>query len=464
LRRLLSSAKFDGIDVSCKYRSIALEISNPMSLMPKHLPNTLKPKARNSSRKTPLRQWCFFASLTIALLSGCQEQPKPSSTATPTAMTTPKAATNTKDKAPEGVLERVKARGKLICGVNGKLSGFSYVDDKGVWSGLDVDYCRAIASAVLGDAKAVEFKPLLAKDRFTAIQNGDIDVLMRNTSRTLTRDATDNISFAPTTFFDGQGVMLRIGTKPTASSSSPSPSSSPTASPSASPSPTSTPPDKDSKSDKQTPKTSEAPKTSEESAIALKELTDKKICVETGLNATNLESTFKEANIAIAPIILPDLDGVLSAYTKGDCDAISSEKSQLAAWRSKLPRPADHKILDLSLSREPLSPAIIGNDDRWRDVVTWVVYATFYAEELGVNMDNYQIFKDTKNPEVARFLGTSDSLGIELGLAPDWTTQILKQVGNYSDIYNRNLAPLDIPRGLNRTWKQGGLLYSMPFR
>jgi general L-amino acid transport system substrate-binding protein len=435
-----------------------------MSLMPKHLSNTaalLKPKARKTGKKTPLRQWCFFASLTIALLSGCQEQPKPTATVTPTATATPTAIAK---KAPEGVLERVKARGKLICGVNGKLSGFSYVDDKGVWSGLDVDYCRAIAAAVLGDAKAVEFKPLLTKDRFTAIQNGDVDVLMRNTSRTLTRDVTDNISFAPTTFFDGQGVMLRVGAKPTASGSSPSPSSSPspTASPSASPSPTSTTPD--SKIEKQTPKTSEAPKTSEESAIALKELTDKKICVETGLNATNLESTFKEANIAIEPIIQPDLDGVLSAYAKGDCDAISSEKSQLAAWSSKLPRPADHKILDLSLSREPLSPAIIGNDDRWRDVVTWVVYATFYAEELGINMDNYQIFKDTKNPEVARFLGTSDSLGIELGLAPDWTTQILKQVGNYSDIYNRNLAPLDIPRGLNRTWKQGGLLYSMPFR
>jgi general L-amino acid transport system substrate-binding protein len=359
----------------------------------------------------------------------------------------------------------VKARGKLICGVNGKLSGFSYVDEKGIWSGLDVDYCQAIAAAVLGDAKAVEFKPLLAKDRFAAIQSGEIDVLMRNTTRTLTRDVATNISFAPTTFFDGQGVMLRIGAKPNASpTSSPIPatsvSPSPTASPSPTPSPTSTPSaDKDSnKTDQQTPKTTE------ELAIALKELTDKKICVETGINATNLESTFKEANIAIEAIILPDLDEVLNAYSKGDCEAISSEKSQLAAWRSKLPRPADHKILDLSLSREPLSPALVGNDDRWRDVVTWIIYATFYADELGINMNNYTIFKDTKNPEVARFLGTSDSLGIELGLAPDWTTQILKQVGNYSDIYNRNLAPLDIPRGLNRTWKQGGLLYSMPFR
>ena len=436
--------------------------------MPKHLPKTaalLERNAQMPSRKTSLRQWCFFSSLTIALLSGCQPAPAPSPTVTPTATATPTATTTIKDKAPEGILERVKARGKLICGVNGKLSGFSYVDEKGIWSGLDVDYCQAIAAAVLGDAKAVEFKPLLAKDRFAAIQSGEIDVLMRNTTRTLTRDVATNISFAPTTFFDGQGVMLRIGAKPTASptsspSSATSVSPSPTASASPTPSPTSTP-----SADKERNKTEQqTPKTTEELAISLKELTDKKICVETGINATNLESTFKEANIAIEAIILPDLDEVLNAYSKGDCEAISSEKSQLAAWRSKLPRPADHKILDLSLSREPLSPALVGNDDRWRDVVTWIIYATFYADELGINMNNYTIFKDTKNPEVARFLGTSDSLGIELGLAPDWTTQILKQVGNYSDIYNRNLAPLDIPRGLNRTWKQGGLLYSMPFR
>jgi len=435
-----------------------------MSLMPKPLPKTaanLTSQLKNNSTKIPLRQWCFFASLTIALLSGCQEQPKPSPTAAPTA--TAKTTEAAKDKDPEGVLERVKARGKLVCGVNGKLTGFSYVDEKGVWSGLDVDYCKAIAAAVLGDAKAVEFKPLLAKDRFTSVQNGDVDILIRNTTRTLTRDVAPNISFAPTTFFDGQGVMVRIGAKPNSPSISPtaSPSPTPTASPSASPRPTSTPEsrtDQDSKSDQQTSKTSE------EVAIALKDLSGKKICVETGINATNLESTFKEVNIAIEPIVLPDLDGVLNTYAKGDCEAISSEKSQLAAWRSKLPRPADHKILDLSLSKEPLSPMLIGNDDRWRDVVTWVIYATFYAEELGVNMDNYTVFKDTKNPEVSRFLGTSESLGIELGLAPDWTTQILKQVGSYSDIYSRNIAPLDIPRGLNRTWKQGGLLYSMPFR
>jgi general L-amino acid transport system substrate-binding protein len=432
-------------------------------------------KISKASKKSPvpltLTKSCLMASLAIALLVGCQDKPDPIPSPPPTTTPSPKAIA----KDPEGILERVKARGKLICGVNGKLAGFSYVDDKGEWSGLDVDYCKAIAAAVLGDAKAVDFKPLLAKDRFTALQNGDIDILMRNTTRTLTRDVTPNIAFAPTTFFDGQGLMIRTGASPSSpqSSASPSASPTPTTSPTASPSvsPSANPETKsdskldtksdsklDTKSDKQTPKTKE------ELAITLKELTGKKICVETGINAANLESAFKEANVDILPNVLPDLDSVLSAYSKGDCEIISSEKSQLAAWRNKLPRPVDHKILDLSLSKEPLSPVLVGNDDRWRDVVSWVVYATFYAEELGINTDNYNSFKDSTTPEIAKFLGTSDSLGIELGLAPDWTTQILKQVGNYNDIYNRNLAPLDMPRGLNRSWKQGGLLYAMPFR
>ncbi|MFN9859685.1 MAG: hypothetical protein ACK556_16610, partial [Pseudanabaena sp.] len=288
-------------------------------------------------------------------------------------------------------------------------------------------YCRAIAAAVFGDAKAVDFRPLLAKDRFTSVQNGEVDILMRNTTRTLTRDVTPNISFAPTTFFDGQGIMIRIGAKPNVPNSSPSPSVTSNAAPTTSRSSSITPThEMSSKSESKDSKSDNQVKSHEDNALSLKELTGKKVCVETGLNATNLESSIKEANIDIESTILPDLDSVLNAYAKGDCDAISSEKSQLAAWRSKLPRPADHKILDISFSKEPLSPVIVANDKSWRDVVTWVVYATFYAEELGISMDNYNIFKDSKNPEVSRFLGTSDSLGIELGLAPDWTTQILK--------------------------------------
>lgn len=438
--------------------------------------------------KSVIKQF-FWGSLAIAVLTSCQDKPTPNpsiaATATPTA-----APVITKET--DGTLERVKQRGKLICGVNGKLPGFSYVDEQGNWSGLDVDYCRAIAAAVLGDATAIDFKPLLAKDRFTAIQNGEVDVLMRNTPRTLTRDVISNIAFAPTTFFDGQGIMIRIGTKPNAANSPANATPSPIASPSPSPNSTDSKPDAKEESKPESPKevnnvnrgigeeTGRNVKSSKDKlensqsgsservadvlAIAFKDLSGKKICVETGNNANNLESNIAESKVEVEAVILADLENVLNAYAKGECDAVSSEKSQLAAWRSKLPRPADHKILDLNFSKEPFSPALMGNDDRWRDVVTWVIYATFYAEELGISQTNYNIFKDTKNLEVAKFLGTSDSLGIELGLAPDWTTQILKSVGNYDDIYSRNITPLDIPRGLNRSWKQGGLLYSMPFR
>ncbi|OIP77878.1 MAG: hypothetical protein AUK48_02960 [Oscillatoriales cyanobacterium CG2_30_44_21] len=433
-----------------KLRQIALEICRPMSLKIPISSNQNNRVVKGAIAPPLLRQYCFSLGLLACLMSGCQQS---APTPTATIATTPVATPTTKET--QGILERVKERKKLICGVNGKLAGFSYIDDKGEWSGLDVDYCKAIAAAVLGDAKAIEYKPLLVQERFAAVQNGEVDILMRNTTRTLTRDVTTNISFAPTTFFDGQGIMVRIGGKPKASSS-PSPTGSP------SPAPTETSTAIASKPEEKSEKST--PKTSEELAIALKELANKQICVEAGVSATNLELAFREANVEVKPLILTDLEGVLAAYNQGDCEAISSEKSQLAAWRSRLTRPADHKILDLSLSKEPLSPALIGNDDRWRDIVTWIIYATFYAEELGIGMDNYTIFKDTKNPEVSKFLGTSDSLGIELGLAPDWTTQILKQVGNYSDIYNRNLTPLDIPRGLNRSWKDGGLLYSMPFR
>jgi general L-amino acid transport system substrate-binding protein len=446
-----------------------------MSLFPRHL-------------SIPTIAQFLLGSLAIALLTSCQDKPTANPSIAPTATST---AAPVIPQETDGTLERVKQRGKLICGVNGKLPGFSYVDERGDWSGLDVDYCRAIAAAVLGDAAAIDFKPLLAKDRFTAIQTGEVDVLMRNTPRTLTRDVINNIAFAPTTFFDGQGIMLRISTK---SSDSPNSSATPspieTSSTGANSSDSKTEANGNAKNELKTEQspsinkdigeetsrgvkaatgqdnsqTGSAERSAETLAIALKDLSGKKICVETGNNANNLESNIAESKVEVEAVVLADLENVLNAYAKGECDAVSSEKSQLAAWRSKLPRPADHKILDLNFSKEPFSPALVGNDDRWRDVVTWVIYATFYAEELGISQTNYNIFKDTKNLEVSKFLGTSDSLGIELGLAPDWTTQILKSVGNYDDIYSRNIAPLDIPRGLNRSWKQGGLLYSMPFR
>lgn len=477
----------------------------------------------------------FWGLLTLSglWLAGCQGNPPQQ----PTVTNTPKPTADNAAKPPEGTLERVKNRNKLICAVNGRLPGFSLVSDKGEWSGLDVDYCRAIAGAVLGDANAIELRPILAKDRFLVLQSGEVDVVFRNTSRTLTRDAQTNIAFGPTVFFDGQGLMQRTAPKPSPSPTvspnptpgasptstptsptvSPSPTVSATASPSPTPSPTSSPSATETKSS-----TTEI--TSNPSEI-FKDIADQRICVETGNSVTTLETAFanrgnygssgsgSSSDMKVASksdstsstknnesssdnklenksdnkseskseptkteakteatdkklnlVVLPDLDSVITAYNKGECDVVSASKSQLAAWRSKFPKPSEHKILDVSFDKEPLSPIVVGNDDRWRNVVSWVIYATFYAEELGINQKNYTTFKDSKNPDISRFLGTTDSLGIEIGLAPDWTTQILKAVGNYSDIYERNLGPLEMPRGLNRSWKQGGLLYGMPFR
>jgi general L-amino acid transport system substrate-binding protein len=412
------------------------------------IPNK-NPSWRQASRLLPYGVLCAC----LGLLSSCQQDRPPE--VKPAAIISDKPTTTTTlltaPKPAAGVLERVKARGKLICGMNGKLPGFSYVNEKGEWSGLDVDYCRAIAAAVLGNDKAIEYKLIQAKDRFSAIQSGDIDILLRNTSRTLTRDATKDIAFAPTIFFDGQGIMLRVGAPP--NSATPKPAPTPAKS---SDDPQST----DKSTDKSTEKADEANK----ETPTLKDLAGKTICVEAGNSELNLKEALKEANIQAELMSLTDLDSIYTSYSKGNCAAISTEKSQLSAWRSKLPKPSDHKILEASFSKEPLSPAILSTDKRWQDVVTWVIYATFYAEELGINQKNYTSFKDTKKPEISRFLGTSESLGIELGLDPDWTTQVLKSVGNYDDIYSRNLTTLGLPRGINQNWKQGGLLYAMPFR
>lgn len=383
--------------------------------------------------------------------SGCQyftpdgkptDKPNIEATSIPT-VETPKTS----------ILDRVKARGKLICGVNGQLPGFSIVNDAGEWSGFDVDFCRAIAAAVLGDPQAVEYKTLSVQQRFTALQTGEIDVMLRNTTWTLSRDTENAIDFAPPTFYDGQGLMVKLNNK----SSDPKKSEESAKDQSAQSTPT-------TNSEQKTNDANDAtdPNTSESEQV--KTLQGKKICVETGISESNLGVALKKANVEFTTIVAIDANAVYSKYAKGECDAVSSEKSQLAAWRSKLPQPSQHKIISVVFSKEPLSPAIVNNDPRWYDVVKWVIYSTFYAEELGINQKNFGTFKDTENPEIARFLGTSEALGIKLGLAPDWTTQVLKAVGNYSDIYTRNLEPLGLPRGLNQTWDKGGLLYSMPFR
>ena len=314
-----------------------------------------------------------------------------------------------------GRLALVKSRGKVICGVNDALPGFSALDKAtGQFAGFDADYCRAVAAAVLGDAKAVEFRPLNTGQRGPALQTGEIDVLIRNTTWTSSRDSTWGV-FAPTTFYDGQGIMVakKIGAK------------------------------------------------------TLKDLKGATICVQSGTTTElNLTDQMRAAGVDFKPVVFADIDPTYAAYEQGRCDAVTSDKSQLASRRAVFKTPADHEIMDVTLSKEPLGPAVPLGDDQWFNVVKWTVYATIQAEEFGVTSKNVDDQTKSTNPDVKRLL-TDEAMAKGLGLSADWVVKVVKAVGNYGEIYDRNLGPstpLNIPRGLNKVWTQGGLLYAPPYR
>ncbi len=316
------------------------------------------------------------------------------------------------DKHEGSILDKVKKRGKLVCGVNGGLPGFGFLAEDGKWSGFDTDFGRAIASAVLGDADKVEFVPLNAAERFTALQSGEIDVLIRNTTWTLGRDTELNTDFAPPTFYDGQGFMV--------------------------------------------------PKSL--NIKSLDQLDGASIGVTAGSTTElNLADTMRTLGVAYNEVTYEDIDTLYSSYDAGRVDAVTSDKSQLVARRKDLKNPDDHVILDITISKEPLGPLTIHGDNKWNDVVSWVVYATFFAEEHNITQKNIKTF-ETENPEIKRFLGESGEIGKKLGLPKDWAKQIIISVGNYGEIFERNLTPIGLPRGVNKPWTEGGLLYSMPFR
>jgi general L-amino acid transport system substrate-binding protein len=321
------------------------------------------------------------------------------------------------------VLGRVRERERLICGVSANLPGFS-IQEGDAWNGFYVDFCRAIAAAVLGNPGAVQFRVVAPTDRFAAVQRNDVDVLLLPTPYSLTRDAIPHIGFAPPIFHDHQAVMVR----------QPKPS-------------------------KPTPK---AP--AQRPIQRLADLNKRSICVESGISSRVLQSYLTQAKVAASLQTAPDLAAVLNQYEKGTCDAISADLSQLLAWRSRQPQKQEHTLLPDRLSWEPLSPVVHSGDDRWRTIITWVVFSTIRAEELGITRQNHGALRSRPDPEVGRFLGTQDSLGIELGLDPDWTTQILDSVGNYGEIFERHLTPLGIPRAENRLRRNGGRMESMPFR
>jgi general L-amino acid transport system substrate-binding protein len=313
-----------------------------------------------------------------------------------------------------GTLDTVKSRDSLKCGVTNGLTGFSSPDKQGNWEGMDVDVCRAVAAAVLGNANKVTFVPTSGKTRFTALQTGEIDMLSRVTTWTLSRDTKLGLNFAGVNLYDGQGFMVRksLGIKDA------------------------------------------------------KELNGASICMNTGTSTeTNIADFFIANNLTYKTVLFEKSSEVASAYDLGRCDVYTSDKSGLAAQRLKMQKPDDHIILEETISKEPLGPAVRHGDDEWFDVVKWTLMALIEAEELNITQENIDSFKNTKNPRIARFLGASGNNGKNLNLHPNWSANIVKAVGNYGEIYARNVGEqslLKIPRGLNKLWRDGGILYAIP--
>ena len=315
-------------------------------------------------------------------------------------------------------LSDVKAKGFVQCGVNISLAGFSNPDASGNWTGLDVDLCKAIAAAVFGDATKVKFTPLSAKDRFTALQSGEIDVLARNTTWSIGRDSQLGFDFRAVNYYDGQGFMVKkeLGVK---------------------------------------------------SAL---ELNGASVCVQAGTTTElNLADYFRSNNMDYKPVVFEAKEEADAAYNAGRCDAYTTDASGLYSIRLKMANPDDHTVLPEIISKEPLGPAVRQNDSRWFDIVSWAHYATVAAEEFGITQANVDEMKSSDNPDIKRFLGeeAESTIGADLGLPKDWAVQIVKAVGNYGEIFERNVgqgSPLKIDRGINAQWTKGGLQYAPPIR
>ena len=319
-----------------------------------------------------------------------------------------------------GTLDDVKAKGFVQCGVNTGLAGFASPNDKGEWSGFDVDYCKALAAAIFGDATKVKYTPTTAKERFTALQSGEVDVLIRNTTWTISRDTALGFNFAGVNYYDGQGFMINAKKLPGVNS-------------------------------------------------AL-QLSGASVCVQSGTTTElNLADYFKANKMEYNPVVFEKLEEVNAAYDSGRCDVYTTDQSGLYAIRLTLAAPDDHVVLPEIISKEPLGPAVRQGDDQWFDIVKWTHYALLTAEELGVTQANVDEMKNGDNPEVKRVLGmeADTKIGTDLGLGNDWVANIVKGVGNYGEIFERNIgsaSPLKIARGINAQWSKGGLQYAPPIR
>jgi general L-amino acid transport system substrate-binding protein len=315
----------------------------------------------------------------------------------------------------QGTLDAVQKKGFVQCGVNGgALAGFSAPDSQGVWKGIDVDLCRAVAAAVFGDASKVRYTPLTAQQRFTALQSGEVDILSRNTTWTITRDTSLGLNFVGVSFYDGQGFMVprKLNVK------------------------------------------------------SAKQLNGATVCVQPGTTTElNLADYFRANRMTFKPVVIETLPEVLNAYFSGRCDVFTTDVSGLVSTRgSRAPNPADHIILPEVISKEPLGPAVRHGDDRWFDIVKWTLFATIEAEEMGLTSKNVDQQASSKDPAVQRFVGATGDFGKMLGLDNRWALNIVKQVGNYGESFDTHLKPLGFERGLNQLWNKGGILYAPPIR
>ncbi|WP_284178934.1 amino acid ABC transporter substrate-binding protein [Rhabdaerophilum sp. SD176] len=313
-------------------------------------------------------------------------------------------------------LNQVKSRGVLQCGSNTGLAGFGQPDAQGNWTGLDVDYCRAIAAAIFNDASKVKFVPLSAKDRFTALQSGEVDVLVRNTTWTMSRDTQLGLEFGPVNYYDGQGFMVRKKLK----------------------------------------------------IASAMELSGASVCTQQGTTTElNLADFFRANKLKYEVVAFASSDETIKAYDAGRCDVFTTDASGLYAERLKLTAPDDHIVLPEIISKEPLGAAWRHGDNQWGDIVKWVHYAMVNAEEYGVTKANVDEMLKSGNPDVKRLLGTEGKFGEAIGLTNDWAYRVIKQVGNYGESFDRNVGAgsrLKIARGVNALWSKGGLQYAPPIR
>lgn len=322
--------------------------------------------------------------------------------------------------ASAATLDDVKAKGFVQCGVHTGLAGFAAPDDAGEWTGFDVDLCRAVAAAVFGDGDSVQYTPTNATERFTALQSGEIDLLARNTTWTLTRDTTLGLSFAGVNYYDGQGFMINSTKLPDINSAM--------------------------------------------------QLSGAAICVQSGTTTElNLADYFAANNMEYNPVVFQGFEETNAAYEAGRCDAYTTDASGLYALRLTLANPDEHVVLPEIISKEPLGPAVRQGDEQWFNIVKWTLFAMVQAEELGITSENIDEMLNSENPEIRRILGQEDesTIGQGLGLDNAWVANIVREVGNYGEVFDRNIgagSPLAIARGLNALWSDGGLQYAMPIR